>query len=146
MSYLGFHQVMCWLDFILIRTHFQSCDILFIWIHLGLSNPPIHTQLQTSMDTTSTLTLCTLSVHNSFPSLSSSCHQSLATPNAFECTPRTLATLQVLDSLTLSVSTINRAFLFTKDMLDCTNLFTSIHICKPSNTSCCALTRCAGKT
>lgn len=114
MSYLGFHQVMCWLHFILIRAHFQSCDIFFIWIHLVWVIHQFTTQLWTFVDTTLTLTLCTFNVQNSFPSLLTSCCQSLAVPIILGCTPRTLTSFRVFDSLTLSVNAVNMAFLFTK--------------------------------
>lgn len=47
---------------------------------------------------------------------------------------------------TLAMAIVNRAFLFTKDMLDCTNLFAFIDIFEPNNTSCCILTKYACKT
>jgi hypothetical protein len=107
MFYLGLHQVMCWLHFILIMAHFQSHDILFIWIHPGLSNPPIHNTIANLYGYNITLNLHTFSVHNSFPSVLASCCWSLATPIVLGCTPKTLATLWMLDSLTLSVATID---------------------------------------
>jgi hypothetical protein len=139
MSYLGLHQVMCWLHFILIKAHFQSCDILFIWIHLVWIITNSQHKLRTFVDTTLTLTLHNLSVQNSFPSLLANCCQSLALPITLGCTPGTLASFQVLDSLALSVIVVIRAFLFTKDTLNCTNMFASIDIFKPNSISSCAL-------
>ncbi len=98
------------------------------------------------MDTTLTCTFHTLNVHNSFPSLLTTCHQTLAALINLRCIPKTLTTFWMFPSLALNVAAVNKAFLFTNDILDCNNLFASIDIFEPNKTSCCVLARCEGKT
>ncbi len=118
----------------------------FIWLTLVWVIHQEITQLWTFVDTTLTHTFRTFNVHNSFPSLLTTCHRTLATLINLGCILETLTTFWVFPSLTLSVIAVNKAFLFTNDIFNCNNLFASIDIFKPNKTSCCILARCESKT
>jgi hypothetical protein len=114
----------------------------FIWLTLVWLIHQEIAQLQTFVDTTLIRTFYTLNVHNSFPSLLTTYHWTLATFINLGCIRKNLATFWMFPSLTLNVVVVNKAFLFTNYI----NFFAFIDIFKPNKTSCCVLVRCEGKT
>ncbi len=127
------------------RSYFVY-KVEFIWLTLVWLIRQDIRQLRTFVDITLTRTFHTLNVQNSFPSLLTTCHQTLAVFINLGCIPKKLTTFWVFPSLTLSIAAINKAFLFTNDIFDYSNLFAFIDIFKPNKTSCCVLGRCEGKT